>query len=203
MTAPLLVLASTSAIRAQLLRAAGLAFTAQPPRVDEEALRAALAAEGASPRDMADALAEMKARKIAERMPEACVIGCRPGARVLRATSSPSPTIPMPPGASCAPFAARPTCCTRPSCSITMPNRSGGMSAEARLTMQRFSDAYLDDYLARNWESMRATPSAATRSRKRASGCSPRIDGDHFTILGLPLLPLLGYLLGTRGFIAA
>ena len=63
-------------IRAQLLRAAGLDFTPAGPRVDEEAIRAALTAEGASPRDMADALAEMKARKLAERNPQACVIGC-------------------------------------------------------------------------------------------------------------------------------
>ena len=61
MTRPLL-LASSSAIRLQLLQAAGLVVTAQPARIDEATIRAALTAEGATPRDIADALAEMKAR---------------------------------------------------------------------------------------------------------------------------------------------
>ena len=56
-----LILASTSSIRLQLLRNAGLDVTAQAARVDEETIRQSLEAEGATPRDIADALAEMKA----------------------------------------------------------------------------------------------------------------------------------------------
>ncbi|PRY93129.1 septum formation protein [Hasllibacter halocynthiae] len=71
----MIVLASGSATRAAMLREAGVPFEAAAPRVDEAAVRAALAAEGAGPRDMADALAEAKARKVAGRRPEALVVG--------------------------------------------------------------------------------------------------------------------------------
>lgn len=64
-----LVLASVSEIRATLLRNAGVAFETVPARIDEETIRAALEAEGAKPRDVADALAEFKARKIARSGP--------------------------------------------------------------------------------------------------------------------------------------
>ena len=55
---PPLILASGSAIRAQVLRAAGLEFTVVRPPVDEEAVKAGLRAEGLSVRDQADALAD-------------------------------------------------------------------------------------------------------------------------------------------------
>ena len=58
------------------MRRAGLAFEQIPARIDEQALRASLEAEQAAPRDIADALAEFKARKIADKHPDAMVIGC-------------------------------------------------------------------------------------------------------------------------------
>ena len=70
---PHLILASGSQIRADLLRAAGVPFTVTIPRVDESSIRAALEAEGASPRDMADALAEYKARRVSDRQPWAAI----------------------------------------------------------------------------------------------------------------------------------
>ena len=60
-----LVLASGSATRAAMLRAAGVAFEVVVPRVDEETFKASLLAEDASARDVADALAEMKAARTA------------------------------------------------------------------------------------------------------------------------------------------
>lgn len=71
-----LLLASASETRLALLRAAGLELDALPARIDEEGVRAALEAEGASPLDVADTLAEMKAQKLAERHREALVLGC-------------------------------------------------------------------------------------------------------------------------------
>jgi len=71
-----MILASTSLTRLQMLRAAGLDPTPIAPRVDEASIRDALTAEGAHPRDIADTLAEMKARKVAEKHPEALVLGC-------------------------------------------------------------------------------------------------------------------------------
>ena len=71
-----IILASGSEIRLTLLRNAGLDVTACPARVDEEALRAAMMEDAAPPRDIADALAEMKAQKISAKYPGALVIGC-------------------------------------------------------------------------------------------------------------------------------
>ena len=71
-----IVLASGSAIRQTLLANAGVRFTADPVRLDEDAIRASLTADGAPPRDIADALAEAKARRGAARSPSALVIGC-------------------------------------------------------------------------------------------------------------------------------
>ena len=72
-----LLLASASPIRLQLLRNAGLEVTARPARIDEDTMRQALLAEAATPRDIADALAEMKARKLAENNLDALVSGLR------------------------------------------------------------------------------------------------------------------------------
>ena len=64
-----IILASGSAIRAQMLANARVAAQVVRPRVDEEAVKNALLAEAATPRNIADALAELKARKISEKHP--------------------------------------------------------------------------------------------------------------------------------------
>ena len=70
-----IVLASSSASRRAMLTAAGVAFEAVSPGVDEDAAKASLRADGGSPRDLADALAELKAVKVSARMLDALVIG--------------------------------------------------------------------------------------------------------------------------------
>jgi septum formation protein len=74
-------------------------------------------------------------------------------------------------------------------------------SGEVRLTMRAFSDAFLDDYLARNWPDLQDSV-GGYKIETEGIRLFSRIEGDHFTILGLPLLPLLGYL-SDRGFIAS
>ena len=70
-----LVLASGSSIRAQLLQNAAVPFSVQVPRIDEQTIKQSLIAEQVSPRDIADVLAEMEARKISDKTPEALVLG--------------------------------------------------------------------------------------------------------------------------------
>ncbi len=65
--------------------------------------------------------------------------------------------------------------------------------------MREFSDAYRDAYLARNWDSARHSV-GCYKIEEEGVRLFSRIEGDHFTLLGLPLLPLLDYLSG-RGFI--
>ena len=62
-----IILASSSDIRARLLRNAGVTCEVIPARIDEDSIKRALEAEAATPRDIADTLAEMKARKVAEK----------------------------------------------------------------------------------------------------------------------------------------
>lgn len=194
-----LILASGSEIRAQLLENAGLAIEVMPARIDEEAIRAALAAEEASPRDLADALAEMKARKISEKRPDALIVGCdqilecgrdvfgKPGdpedARVqLRALRGQTHRL----------LSAAVVC----EAGKPIWRHVG----EVRLTMRDISDAYLDDYLSRNWDSIRDTV-GCYKLEEEGVRLFSRIEGDYFNVLGLPLIELLTWL-GNRGDIA-
>lgn len=197
---PRLILASQSEIRARLLASAGVPVEALPARIDEDGIRAALEAEEATPRDIADALAEMKARKLAEKYPDAVVIGCD---QVLdfrkRAWGKPSTA-----DAARAQLQALRGQTHRLLSAVVLYERSEPVwrhVGEVRLTMRAFSDAYLDDYLARNWDSARHSVGAYKLEEEGARLFSA-VDGDYFTVLGLPLLPLLGYL-GQRGWIAA
>ena len=69
-----IILASGSQIRATLLQNAGISFETKVPRIDEQTIKESLVSEGGKPRDIADALAEMKARKISGT--DAFVVGC-------------------------------------------------------------------------------------------------------------------------------
>jgi len=194
-----LVLASSSPTRLQLLRAAGLTVQAISPRVDEGAARASLAAEHASPRDIADVLAEMKARKVAERHPEAVVLGCD---QVLDLEGEVFSKPVSPAEARDQLLRLRGKTHLLHS-AIVAYEHAGPVwrhVGEARLTMHPISDTYLDDYLGRNWTSIRHSV-GGYRIEEEGIRLFSAIVGDHFTILGLPLLPLLAWA-GTRGMIA-
>ena len=193
-----LLLASQSAIRLTLLRNAGLTVEPHPARIDEDALRAALAAESATPRDIADALAEAKAMRLAQRHPSALVLGCDQilalGPRIF----------------------AKPQ--TRDEARQHLNDLQGQthqlLSAlvlyhngepvwrhvgTARLTMRTASAEYLDAYLDRNWPAV-AQSIGCYQLESEGIRLFSSLEGDYFTILGLPLLPLLNYL-SLRGFI--
>lgn len=194
-----LILASTSPTRLQMLRAAGLTVEPVAPRVDEATIRDALVAEGAHPRDIADALAEMKARKVADRHPDALVLGCDQVLALDRETFAKPET---PEEARDQLRRLRGTSHKLLSAIVAYENAEPVWRhvGEARLTMHSFSDAYLDDYVARNWDSIRHSV-GGYKIEEEGVRLFSAISGDHFTILGLPLLPLLAWM-GTRGMIA-
>lgn len=187
-----LILASSSPIRARLLANAGLRFETRIPRLDEAAIRDAMVAENASPRDIADTLAEMKAQRIAARAPEAIVIGCDQvlclGPRILAKANSIDE--------------ARAQL-------LTLRNRQHQLLSAVvvyqgdrplwrhvgvvRMTMTDFSDAFLDDYLGRNWDHVRDAV-GCYKLEEEGVRLFSRIEGDYFTVLGLPLIDLLSYL---------
>ncbi|WP_136644844.1 nucleoside triphosphate pyrophosphatase [Tabrizicola sp. YIM 78059] len=194
-----IILASTSPVRLQMLRSAGLAVEAVAPRVDESAVRDALLAESARPRDIADALAEMKARKVAERRADTLVLACDQvleiEGRILSKPESPEEAhehLRLLRGRSHKLLSA-----------IVAYEDAKPVwrhIGEARLTMHPVSDSYLDDYVARNWESIRHSV-GCYKIEEEGIRLFSAISGDHFTILGLPLLPLLAWM-RTRGMIA-
>ncbi|MFO1201785.1 MAG: nucleoside triphosphate pyrophosphatase [Tabrizicola sp.] len=194
-----LILASTSPTRLNMLRAAGLDITAVAPRVDEATIRDALVAEGAHPRDIADALAEMKARKVAEKHPDALVLGCDQVLALDRVTFAKPET---PDDARAQLRTLRGKTHKLLSAAVVYENVEPVWRhvSEARLTMHDVSDAYLDDYIQRNWASIRHSV-GCYKIEEEGVRLFSAIQGDHFTILGLPLLPLLAWM-GTRGMIA-
>ncbi len=195
-----IILASGSSIRAQMLRSADVSFRIDVPRIDEEAVRGALAAEEASPRDVADTLAEMKARRISDRSPGALVLGCDQVLAFEREVL----------GKPLSPDEAR----------EQLHRLRGAMHmllsaavlyedgepvwrhvGTARLHMRELSDPFVDDYLQRNWESVRHSV-GAYKLEEEGVRLFTRIEGDHFTILGLPLIELLNHLV-LKGILAA
>lgn len=195
-----MILASTSPTRLAMLRAAGLDPTPIAPRVDEATIRDALTAEGAHPRDIADTLAEMKARKVAEKYPTDLVLGCDQVLALDRQTFAKPET---PDDARAQLRQLRGKTHKLLSALVVYENAEPvwRFVGEARLTMHDLSDAYLNDYVDRNRESVRHSV-GGYKIEEEGVRLFSAITGDHFTILGLPLLPLLAYL-RNRGMIPA
>lgn len=187
-----LTLASTSEIRASLLRNAGLEIETVAARVDEEAIKSSLLAEDAKPRDVADALAEAKARKVALKGTEGLVLGCDQvlefeGQVISKCASSGDAVERL-----------KEMRGKRHSLLSAAVIYDGDRPVwrhvgQVRLMMRDASDAYLEDYVARNWESVRHSV-GGYKLEEEGVRLMARIDGDYFTVLGLPLVELLSYL---------
>ena len=193
-----LLLASSSTIRLALLQNAGLAVTAQPARIDEDAIRAALQADNAKPRDIADTLAERKARKLADKNPAALVLGCDQ----ILAFHDQIFAKPNRPDDARRQLQAMRNQTHHLHSALELYHEAKPIwrhVSTAKLTMRPFSDAFLNDYLNRNWPAIQHSAGAYLLESEGIRLFSA-VEGDYFAILGLPLLPLLDYLT-LRGFI--
>ncbi len=189
---PRLILASASLSRRSLLTAADLCFEAVPAHVDEAEVKRAARADGMSVADTALALADRKAAFVANSNPAALVIGAD---QILVCDGAWFDKPPDQAAARAQLGALRGRSHILATCVVC---RHGGARvwhhlAEPRLTMRRFSDKFLDAYLAAEGEAVTETV-GAYRLEGRGAHLFEAVDGDHTAILGLPLLPLLGFL---------
>lgn len=195
---PVLVLASGSVVRARLLRDAGLDFEVRDSRVDEDAMKKKFAAgDGAAGSDaetdaLAAALAGEKALAVARAMPLAFVVGAD---QILSCDGLrfDKPHDMAEARANLMRFRGR----THTLHSAVALARGGEIlwrhEDRARLTMRDFSDAFLAHYLSMLGEKVRASV-GCYQLEGPGIQLFERIEGDYFTILGLPLLALLAEL---------
>ncbi len=193
-----IILASGSEIRAQLLRNAGIYIDQIPAKVDEASIKASLLAEAASPRDIADALAEAKARKVSGKHPDALVLGCDQvldfNGKILSKPKSAEEAL-----SQLSEMRGK----RHMLLSAAVIYRAGEPIwrhvGQVRLQMRQCSDDYLQAYVARNWDSIRHCV-GAYKLEEEGVRLFTNIEGSYFNVLGLPLLELINYL-GLQGAI--
>lgn len=175
-----------------MLQNAGVRFESAPVRIDEEAIRQSLVGDDASPRDIADALAEFKARKAAEKTPGALILGSD---QILALKGE---------------VFSKPN--NRSEAADHLHRLSGQTHhlysaaviyedakpvwrtvGTARLSMHSLSASEIDAYLDVAWPEVEGCVGAYQAERLGGQLFS-RIDGDWFSVLGLPLLQVLSYL---------
>ena len=187
-----IILASGSAARQRMLKSAGVRFSVETAPIDESAILESLQAENAKARDVADLLAEMKARKVSNRHPDAWVIGAD---QVLNLGS----VLFQKPGslAGAREQLKRLRGQKHVLSSAVCVARNDGIVwrfvGEAHLSMRLFSDAFLESYLVDASEDILGSV-GAYHVEGLGLQLFSQVEGDYFTIQGLPLLPLLDFL---------
>lgn len=189
-----IILASASRSRREMLTAAGVAFEIEPADLDERAIREALTADGAEidPLDVAEVLARAKAEAVSRRHPEALVIGSDQVLAFGNEIFEKPPDV-----AHARDMLRRLRGATHQLHSVVALASDGEAdwtwSDTAHLTMRAFSTEFLESYLVEAGPGILESV-GAYRLEEIGVQLFEAIEGDYFTILGMPLVPLLGEL---------
>ncbi|UHS57863.1 Maf-like protein [Agrobacterium vaccinii] len=186
---PELIIASSSASRQMLMRNAGLTFTAMPAAVDERAIDARLEAEGATPDRIAVELAKAKALAVSAIMPGAIVLGCDQtmslGTKIFHKPKDMAEA-----HANLLSLSGK---THRLNCGAALAQNGEilwDVVTIADMTMRHFDAGFVERHLQRVGKGVLSSVGAYQLEGEGIQLFS-QIDGDYFTILGLPLLPLL------------
>ena len=190
--APEVVLASASRSRLELLRRAGLQLRAEPARIDEAEVKTSLRAEQADAAAAAETLAELKAVKVSRRVPGALVIG---GDQILECEGRWFDKPPDRAGAAAhlRALGGKTHTLATAACVVRDGIRIWHHREAPRLTMRPLDEAFIESYLEAAGPEVLETV-GAYRLEGLGAQLFTKVSGDYFTILGLPLLPLLGFL---------
>ena len=189
---PRIVLASSSQIRSRLLNNAGIQHDVQKAVIDEEAVKASLESQGVSPRNIVDALADIKAKKIANQFSDAFTIGCD---QIIVFQNK---------------IFSKPKTKADMTLQIeTMKGQShevlsaaviyqGNLPiwryiAQTKVTLRVLPSKYIKTYVDEHWETTRNCV-GCYEVEKNGAKIIKNIEGDFFNILGMPLLEILDFL---------
>jgi septum formation protein len=187
-----IILASRSPFRAALLKNAGVSFTAQPAHIDERAAEAPLYESGATPEDVALVLAEAKALEVSERNPEALVIGSD------QTLSLGDDVLHKPENMEAARRQLLQLSGKTHHLNSAVVLAKNGITlwrhvSVARMTLRNLDPGFIGRYLSRAGAAVLQSV-GAYQFEGEGVQLFEKVDGDYFTIVGLPILPLLAEL---------
>jgi septum formation protein len=195
---PELILASASTARAAMLRAAGVEFTAIPASIDEGAIKRRFRDGGETAASCAMALAQAKARAVAAKHADSIVIGAD---QILVAGDEwfDKPADLAGAAVQLRRLSGRSHILATAACAVQGDSCLWTAMAAPELTMRHIGESFLALYIEAEGEAVLGSV-GAYRIEGRGAQLFSRIEGDHFSILGLPLLELLAFLRG-RGLL--
>ena len=187
-----IILASKSQIRSELLLKAGLKFTAIDANIDEKEVKSSYINKGYSARDLADILAAMKAKKLSCKYLDKLVIGCDQimecNGQILSKANNPNDL------ADQLKFLRSKSHTLYSACVVYFANKAEWrFIGSATITMRNLSDEYISKYVDDNWDEVKHCVGGYKIENTGISFLS-KINGDYFSILGLPIIQLLDYL---------
>jgi septum formation protein len=187
---PPLILASASKSRARILEAAGLAFIVEPPGLDESAMRQAVSGDRAlTPHDVAEVLARAKAEAVSDLAPKAYVIGADQ-ILALGKTMLSKPDSMEAARRQLLDLSGKTHTLHTAVAVATNGDTVWAETTVATLTMRKLSPEFIGRYLAAAGEEVLGSV-GAYQLESLGAQLFDKIDGDYFSILGLPLIPLL------------